>query len=184
MTAAVRHHSPSSEHRSALDKPHAARRWRYGLLALLVGCLAVAGAVLPLVWNLLGAFNQLPKIAWLEALLLRSPAISWTLMLVWGTAVSIALVAQLSLRQGWKGVLLVAGLTLWAVVWYMHMPGVEQCHRLYGTGNICNTWQWVFSISLALATALYMFAIFLLGLSALGLLFTRPDELEDENPER
>lgn len=43
---------------------------------------------------------------------------------------------------------------------------------LYGVSAACNIWQWVFSISLALATALYMFGIFLLGLSALGLLFT------------
>jgi len=57
---------------------------------------------------------------------------------------------------------------------------VEQCHAMYGTGNICNTWQWVFTISLSLATALYMFVIFLLSLSALGLMFTAPDDPAEE----
>ncbi|MET1115410.1 MAG: hypothetical protein ABWY08_10685 [Comamonas sp.] len=172
MTAAVRH----PEDGRLPHKSRISRRWRYGLMALLVACLAVTGAVLPLVWDLLGKFDQLPKIPWFQALLARSPGVSWSLMLVWGTAVSIALVALLSLRAGWRGGLLVALLTLWAVLWYLHMPNVEQCLSLYGTGNICNTWQWVFTISLALATALYMFVIFLLSLSALGLLFTRPDE--------
>lgn len=181
MTAAVRHPSPSTNDSRALaDKPRASRRWRYGLMALLVACLAITGAVLPLVWDLLGAFDQLPKSAWFQQLLARSPGVSWSLMLVWGTAVSIALVGLLSLRSGWPGVLLVAALTLWAVAWYVHMPHVEQCHALYGMGNVCNTWQWVFTISLAVATALYMFVIFLLSLSALGLLFTRPEE-EAEN---
>lgn len=161
-------------------KPRASRRWRYGLLALLVACLAVAGAVVPLVWDLLGAFKRLPTLPWLQELLARSPGVSWSLMLVWGTAVSIALVALLSLRSGWRGVALVVLLTLWAVLWYLHMPHVEQCLALYGMGNVCNTWQWVFTISLALATALYMFVIFLLSLSALGLLFTRPDEAAEE----
>ena len=173
MTAAVR--PPDSPH-SLATKHQLSRRWRYGLMALLVACLAIAGAVLPLVWDLLGAFDRLPKMPGFQSLLARWPGVSWSLMLVWGTAVSIALLALLSLRSGWRGVLLVVLLTLWAVFWYLHMPHVEQCLTLYGTGNICNTWQWVFSISLALATALYMFVIFLLSLSALGLLFTRPDE--------
>lgn len=177
MTAAVRHPSPpTGENRSLPEKHRVSRRWRYGLMALLVGCLAVTGAVLPVVWDLLGAFDRLPKSAGFQELLARWPAVSWSLMLVWGTAVSISLVALLSLRSGWQGVLLVGVLTLLAVVWYLHMPHVEQCLALYGTGNVCNTWQWVFSISLALATALYMFVIFLLGLSALGLLFTSSDE--------
>ena len=177
MTTAVR--PPDSPH-SLPAKHRISRRWRYGLLALLVACLAVTGAVLPLVWDLLGAFDQLPKMPWLQELLARTPGVSWSLMLVWGTAVSIALVALLSLRSGWRGVALVVLLTAWAVLWYLHMPNVQQCLTLYGTGNICNTWQWVFTISLALATALYMFVIFLLSLSALGLLFTRPEETADD----
>ncbi len=181
MTAAVRHPSPPNDDSPALAaKPRIPRRWRYGLLAVLVACLAVTGAVLPVVWDLLDAFDRLPKLAWVQQLLARWPGVSWSLMLVWGTAVSIALVALLSMRSGWRGVLLVGVLTLWAVAWYLHMPHVEQCHAMYGTGNICNTWQWVFSLSLALATALYMFVIFLLSLSALGLLFTSPDEAEQE----
>ncbi|WP_159915012.1 hypothetical protein [Pantoea sp. 18069] len=181
MTATLRHHPPPTDKRRSLqDKPRLPRRWHYGLLALLVACLAVAGAVVPMVWDLLDVFDQLPKMAWFQDLLARSPAVSWSLMLVWGTSVSISLVALLSLRQGWQGVLLVGALTLWAVAWYLHMPHVEQCLALYGTGNICNTWQWVFTISLSLATALYMFVIFLLSLSALGLLFTQPDEATQE----
>ena len=181
MTATLRHHSPHTDDRhSPPDKHRLPRRWRYGLLALLVACLAIAGAVVPAVWNLLDLFDQLPKMAWLQDLLARSPAVSWSLMLVWGTAVSIALLSMLSLRQGWQGVALVAALTLWAVTWYLHMPHVQQCHAMYGAGNICNTWQWVFTISLSLATALYMFVIFLLSLSALGLMFTAPDETPEE----
>lgn len=174
MTTAVR----SPDHPSV---PHRiSRRWRYGLLALLLACLAVAGAVLPLVWDLLGAFGQFPKLPWLQELLARSPGVSWSLMLVWGTAVSISLVALLSQRSGWRGVALIVLLSLVAVLWYLHMPNVHQCLALYGMGNVCNAWQWVFTISLALATALYMFVIFLLSLSALGLLFTRSDEASEE----
>jgi hypothetical protein len=181
MTATLRHHSRHTDDRHSLpDKHRLPRRWRYGLLALLVACLAIAGAVVPAVWNLLDLFDQLPKMAWFQDLLARSPAVSWSLMLVWGTAVSIALLSMLSLRQGWQGVALVAALTLWAVTWYLHMPHVQQCHAMYGAGNICNTWQWVFTISLSLATALYMFVIFLLSLSALGLMFTAPDDPAEE----
>ncbi len=181
MTAAVRHPSPPNHDACALGaKPRLSRRWRYGLLALLVACLAVTGALLPMVWDLLDAFDRLPKLAGFQELLARWPGVSWSLMLVWGTAVSIALVALVSTRSGWRGVLLVGVLSLWAVAWYLHMPHVEQCHAMYGTGNICNTWQWIFSISLALATALYMFVVFLLSLSALGLLFTRPEEADEE----
>lgn len=180
MTAAVR--PPDSPSRLA-GKQRVSRRWRYGLMALLVACLAVAGAVLPLVWDLLGAFDQFPKMPWLLELLARWPGVSWSLMLVWGTAVSIALIALLSLRSGWRGVALVVLLTLVALLWYLHMPNVQQCLALYGMGNVCNTWQWVFTISLALATALYMFVIFLLSLSALGLLFTRPDEETEGDPQ-
>ena len=179
MTAFVRHRPASTPPPQANCPRHS----HYGLLALLAACLAIAGTVLPIVWDLLGSLKQLPKIAWLESTLARSPALSWSLMLAWGTAVSAALLATLSMRKGWQGLLLVAGLSLGAVIWYMHMPGTKQCQALYGVGAVCNIWQWVFSISLALATALYMFGIFLLGLSALGLLFTRPDETSDETSE-
>ena len=181
MTAALRHHHVPVDPRPARSQPAPPRRWRYGLLALLLACLAIAGAVLPMVWHLLEAFTQLPKMAWLQSLLAQSPNVSWSLMLVWGTGVSAALLATLSLRWGWKGILLIAGLTLWALAWYMHMPGIGQCRAMYGAGTVCSTWQWVFSISLALGTALYMFSIFLLGVSALGLLFTRPGELSDDS---
>lgn len=180
MTAALRHHHVSLDS-NPLCKP-AARRWRYGLLALLVACLAIAGALLPRVWNLLDVFDHLPKMAWLQSLLAQWPALSWSLMLVWGTAVSLALIATLALHWHWRGALLVAGLTLWAVLWYVHMPNVEQCHAMYGTSTVCSSWQWVFSLSLALGTAFYMFAIFLLGIFALGLLFTRPGELSEDDP--
>lgn len=180
MTAAVPNHPASADHQPA--QPERSNRWRYGLLALLMACLAIAGAILPMVWDLLASLKQLPRMDWLEAMLARSPALSWTLMLLWGTAVSVALLLTLSLRWGWQGALLIAALSLAAVVWYMHMPGTKQCQALYGMGNVCEIWQWVFSVSLALATALYMFAIFLLALCALGLLFTRPGELSDEPP--
>lgn len=171
MTAALRHHPVSLE-----PGQPSSHRWRYALLALLVACLAVAGAVLPMVWHLLDIFNHQSKMAWLQSLLALSPVVSWSLMLVWGTAVSAALLATMSLRWGWRGVLLVAVLSLWAVVWYTHMPGIEQCRALYGAGSACLVLQGVFTLSLGLGTALYMFAIFLLGISALGLLFTRDDE--------
>ena len=161
-----------NRHRSS--KPP--RRWRYALLALLAACLAIAGAVLPMVWDLLASLKQLPKIDWLESLLARSPALSWSLMLAWGTAVSLALMVTLSLQLGWRGAALVAALSLWAIAWYIHMPAIKECPNFYDFSNVCTAWQWVFAISLSIATALYMFAVFLLALCALGLLFTRPGE--------
>ena len=61
------------------------------LLALVLASLAVAGIVLPFVWDLLGFVNSLPKLAWLQQMLAVAPGLSWLMMFAWGLAVPAAL---------------------------------------------------------------------------------------------
>lgn len=177
MSAALNHAS-SPLHPAAVTatatapgRPARRRTWTYVGLALLLASMAVAAAVLPFVWNLLGTINALPKMAWLQQLLASLPAASWVLMLVWGTAVPLAMLAALS-RTGHarSSLVLVAALTLWAVTWYVHMPALSQCTALYAGSALCGALKWAFSLSLGMGTSIYIFAIFLLGVAALCLL--------------
>jgi hypothetical protein len=171
MSAALNHLSPTTTVATAATVPTRRRTWRYVGLGLMLASIAVAAAVLPFVWNFLDAINALPKMAWLQTLLAGMPAASWVLMLVWGTAVPVALMVAFS-RPGQvlPSVLLIAALTLWAVTWYVHMPAASQCTGLYPDSSLCGVLQWTFSLSLGLATSIYIFAIFLLAVSSLCML--------------
>ena len=58
-----------------------------------------------------------------------------------------------------------------AVTWYVHMPAASQCMALYPqAGMACSVLQWGFSMSLRVATAAYVFIVFMIALSSLGLL--------------
>lgn len=141
------------------------------MLALLLASLAVAGMVMPFVWNMLGAINELPKMAWLQSALAVVPVLSWLLMFAWGIAVPVALVYALYHPQShaWRNALLVAALMLAAVTWYVHMPAATQCLSWYAQPRACSALQWGFNMSLGIATAAYVFIVFILALSALGL---------------
>lgn len=158
------HPVPGTHHRS---------RSKGLLLALGLASLAVAGIVLPFVWDLLGFVNRLPKLEWLQSALAISPVFSWLLMFAWGLAVPVALIYALYHPQThpWSNAAMVAGAMLVAVLWYAHMPAAAQCAALYAqAGMACSVLQWGFSMSLGVATAAYVFIVFMIGLSSLGLL--------------
>lgn len=152
---------------------HPRSRGKGLLLALGLASLAVAGIVLPFVWDLLGFVNGLPKMGWLQSLLAFSPVFSWLMMFAWGLAVPVALIHALYHPQThpWSNAAMVAGAMLVAVTWYVHMPAAAQCTALYPqAGTACAVLQWGFSMSLGVATAAYVFIVFMVALSSLGLL--------------
>lgn len=143
------------------------------LWALALASLAVAGAVLPQVWDVLDLLDGLPKLAWLRSLLDAMPMASWLLMFAWGAAVPVALLDALRRPRGLRSVLRVGVSILLALVWYAHMPSAALCYPFYHRYTVCSALQWGFSLSLGLATAAYVFGLFLLALSALELAFER-----------
>lgn len=76
MHALITHSHPSGVHHRSRGKGL--------LLALGLASLAVAGIVLPFVWDLLGFVNGLPKMEWLQSILAVSPVFSWLMMFAWG----------------------------------------------------------------------------------------------------
>lgn len=150
--------------------------WGAGVVSL-VGC----GAALPAVWNLLAFIHTLPRWDWLAQNLAQAPMAAWLMMLVWGTAVPLCLLATLWGGLRWRGGLLTAGLALWAVAWYVHMPALSQCAALYDGGSACTVLQTVYPLSLGLTVAVYLFGLCVLLLGGLGLVSRttlQPDELE------
>ena len=158
-----------------------ANHHRRGLVirALALASLAVAGFVLPFVWDVLDSINQLPKMSWLQSLLAQQPAASWLMMLAWG--ISIPVVLLVGMRwHGWRRGATVACMLalMWiAVTWFVHMPSTAQCNQLYNAEIACSALQWAFSMSLGLATAAYVFLMLGLAVSALGMLV---EGLEDD----
>ena len=154
---------------------------RRGLVvrALALASLAVAGFVLPFVWDVLESINQLPKMSWLQSLLAQQAAASWLMMLAWG--ISIPVVLLVGMRwHGWRrGATVTCMLALmWiAITWFVHMPSTAQCNQLYNTEIACSALHWAFSMSLGLATAAYVFLMLGLAVSALGMLV---EGLEDD----
>ena len=153
--------------------PHPTSRGKNLLRALALASLVIAGLVLPFVWDLLAVINDLPKMGWLQNLLALSPALSWLMMFVWGAGIPLALLLCLyqsphhKLRNG----VLVAVLMLVTVTWYVHMPISGQCLNTYpNAGWACLALQWGYSLSLGIATAAYVFTMFAMALSALGLM--------------
>ena len=154
---------------------------RRGLVvrALALASLAVAGFVLPFVWDVLESINQLPKMSWLQSLLAQQAAASWLMMLAWG--ISIPVVLLVGMRwHGWRrGATVTCMLALmWiAITWFVHMPSTAQCNQLYNTEIACSALHWAFSMSLGLATAAYVFLMLGLAVYALGMLV---EGLEDD----
>jgi hypothetical protein len=152
---------------------HPSRRSKTLLRALALASLAVAGFVLPFVWDVLAAINELPKMAWLQALLAHAPLASWLMMFVWGAAVPAALLLcmQISPTHRLRNAAMVLALMLVALTWYVHMPASSRCVAVYpGATWACDLLQWGYSLSLGIATATYVFAMLAMGFSALGLL--------------
>lgn len=155
------------------------------LLALVLASLAVAGIVLPFVWDLLGFVNSMPKLAWLQQMLAVAPGLSWLMMFAWGLAVPAALLYALYQPQSrpWAHAALVAGAMLGALVWYTHMPAAAQCTTLYPQADMaCQALRWGFSLSLGVATAAYVFIVFMVALSSLGLLAECVSRQEPSQP--
>ena len=147
---------------------------RRGLVirAMALASLAVAGFVLPFVWDVLEFINQLPKMAWLQNLLAQQPAASWFMMMVWGISIPVVLLAGMH-WHGWRRSITIASMLalMWlAVTWFVHMPSTAQCNQLYSSELGCSALQWAFSMSLGLATAAYVFLMLGLAVSALGML--------------
>jgi hypothetical protein len=158
---------------------HPSRRSKNLLRALALASLAVAGFVLPFVWDVLAAINELPKMAWLQAMLAQAPLLSWLMMFVWGAAVPAVLLLgmQVSPTHRLRNAAMVLALMLVAVTWYVHMPASSRCMALYpNTTWACELLQWGYSLSLGIATATYVFAMLAMGFSALGLLAESFDE--------
>lgn len=144
-------------------------RRRSLLFGLALLSLALAGAILPLVWNVLAWINGLSKWEGLHQALMQMPLASWLLMFVWGAAVPLTLIALL-LRPSRALALGLAAAMLGAVAWYVHMPDVGQCSALYAQASWCGSLRWAQTLSLAIATSVYVFAIFLAALAGLGML--------------
>lgn len=158
---------------------HPSPRNRSLLLALVLASLAVAGLVLPFVWNVLGAINELPKMLWLQHALAEVPIASWLMMFVWGAAVPAVLLLGMHKAPAFRVscALTIAALMLIAVTWYVHMPASSQCMAMYSKAEwACMLLRWGYSLSLGLATAAYVFIMLAMGFSALGLLAENLDD--------
>ena len=140
---------------------------------ILLASLAIAGIVLPMEWNVLALLAELPKWAGLQQLLARAPLASWLLMLLWGTAVPLSLLLALRYHRNAIGAALAIGFAALALLWYMHMPALSQCSDIYQNAALCSGLQWSYSLSLAIANAVYLFAVILGLLSGIGLIATK-----------
>ncbi|MGE8319122.1 MAG: hypothetical protein ACN6O3_10275 [Comamonas sp.] len=145
---------------------------------ILLASLAIAGIVVPMEWNLLAVLADLPKWSGLQQLLAVVPLASWLLMLVWGTAVPVSLLLALRYHRNATGAALALGFAALALLWYMHMPALNQCDNLYPNPSLCTGLQWSYSLSLAVANAVYLFAIIVGLLSGIGLIATKVDDGE------
>ena len=149
---------------------HPSRRSKNLLRALALASLALAGLILPFVWNLLSAINDLPKMAWLQQLLGVVPVFSWLMMFLWGSAIPLALLLCLHEQYRRRAAVALLVLMFIAITWFVHMPSAGRCDVMYRNSELaCSALRWGFSTSLGLATAAYVFTIFVIGFSSLGL---------------
>ena len=162
------------------DLSHPAARRHPVLRALGLASLAIAGLILPFVWDVLSLVNEMPKMSWLQQALAQAPALSWLMMFVWGAAIPGVLLWSMHQTRHHKLMTVIAMLALmWiAVTWYVHMPASNQCTMLYESWEwACSVLQWGFSMSLLLAIAAYAFLMLGLVISSLGQL---SEGMEDE----
>ena len=150
------------------------------LLAGLAGASVLAAvAVLPWVWNVLALLQRLPHWNGLEQALAASPLSAWLLMLAWGAAVPLCLLAALRGGMHWRRSLLTVGTLVLAALWHMHMPALQQCSALYGPSALCGLLQALHPLSLGMTVAVYLFGLAVLLLSGLGLVVLPSAEEED-----
>ncbi len=145
-------------------------------LGILVLSLVAAAIVVPLEWNLLHLMQQAPQWTALATWLAQAPLASWLMMFVWGTAVPVSLIVMLRHHRNVLGVLAAIGFALIAVAWYIHMPALATCVPTYGNTVLCNAISWGFSLSLSLANAVYLFALFFGILTGIGVATTQLDD--------
>ena len=158
---------------------HPSTRSKNLLLALVLASLAIAGLVLPFVWDVLSSVNELPKMQWLQQTLALAPWPSWLMMFVWGAAIPLALLLGMhqAPRHRLRNAILVLALMFVAVTWYVHMPASALCSSAYAEiGWACTLLQGAYSLSLGLATAAYVFTMLAMGFSAMGLLAESLDD--------
>lgn len=166
-------HTPPAGDMAVHHRHHSPKLVCFGIL---LASLAIAGIVVPLEWNVLTVLADLPKWAALQHLLAQAPLASWLLMLVWGTAVPVSLVVALRYHRNAAGAALAIGFAVLALLWYTHMPALSQCESTYQNATLCNGLQWSYSMSLALANAVYLFAVIVGLLSGIGLIATKVDD--------
>ena len=162
------------------DITHSSARRHPFLRALGLASLAIAGLILPFVWDVLSIVNEMPKIGWLQHALAQVPVLSWLMMFVWGGAIPLVLLHSLQQTPSHKlrTVVLMLVLMWIAITWYVHMPASNQCSTLYDSWEwACSVLQWGYSMSLLLAIAAYAFLMLGLVISALGQL---AEGMEDE----
>ena len=162
------------------DLSHSPTRRHPFLRALGLASLAIAGLILPFVWDVLSLVNEMPKMNGLQHALAQAPALSWLMMFVWGGAIPLVLLKNMDQTPSHKLRTTVVMLVLmWiAVTWYVHMPASNQCSALYGSWYwACSVLQWGYSMSLVLSIAAYAFLMLGLMVTALGLF---AEGLEDE----
>ena len=155
------------------DLSHSPTRRHPFLRALGLASLAIAGLILPFVWDVLSLVNEMPKMNWLQHALAQAPALSWLMMFVWGAAIPGVLLWSMHQEKHHKIATIATMLVLmWvAVTWYVHMPASSRCMAIYPhTTWACDVLQWGYSLSLGIATATYVFTMLAMGFSALGLL--------------
>ena len=85
-------HASTTSNHSIL---HPSQRSKNLVLAIALASLAVAGFVLPFVWDVLATVDSMPKMAWLTQLLAGSPIVSWMLMFAWGATIPMMLLFAL-----------------------------------------------------------------------------------------
>ena len=161
----------TSSHNPVQHQP--SQRGKHLLLAIALASLAIAGFVLPFVWDVLAAIDALPKMAWLTDLLARSPVASWLLMFFWGATIPLMLLFTLhqSPHHRVRNIVGVLVLMFIAITWYVHMTPAFRCDALYPQAELaCSALRWGFSTSLGLATAAYVFSVFVIAFSSIGFL--------------
>lgn len=135
---------------------------------LLWGSAAASLMVLPLLGNLLAWLHQLPHWGPLERALATSPMTAWGLMLLWGMAVPLCVWARLRHGPGGRSGYAAVGAVAVALLWYVHMPAVQQCNTWYGLGGACRLVQAAHLLVAGAAAVASLFALTVLLLRSMG----------------
>lgn len=140
---------------------------------------AAAGAslaALPWVAPLLTWLHQAPLWVPLARTLAASPMAAWVLMLVWGLAIPLCVLAALWGHQRMRAAGTTVGAVLLASVWWIHMPAMQQCSAVYELDNGCRLLQSAFLLVASVALVACVFALLVLALRSMGWLALPPAE--------